>query len=519
MRIQLKLLKTAVFGNLPKIAVVYLFAEKEINKLQGTADDSNLELSAVPNIDKPAILNYYSAMKKNSTGSVELRSNISGILHLGTPLLAGRLSHYSHQVADSIMMGHFREGSIDLGALAIAGMFIWVLNNFLWPLANGVQAIVTRRIGAGAEKSGPENLGTVMDHGILTSLLFAFAAFGLSFLAGPIFRMILNDRGIIQLALQYVSILRWSFFPFAVMQPAMRFFSSIHKPRYSMAASLISNVVNIVLNYIFIYGKFGCPEMGIRGAALGTLLSIWVGVFYIVGVALKKEYMTRYRFFHTRKPDGRLMMNIIRIAAPPAVQNIIAMLIMMFYEAMVENIGAVYLAATHIVLSFYRINKTIVGGYSHGTAIIIGNKLGALQTDEAKNVMKAGYLIGALIGAVIFIFVFFFPGVVATMFTSPGETFEAATRALHFFAPFFFFEILGFTFEMVFTGNGWGRFVLGSEFITNILFILGFTFLFTRVLGSGVGSAWWGFGLYQLFHSLILHVGCRTGRWVHAEVD
>ena len=50
----------------------------------------------------------------------------------------------------------------------------------------------------------------------------------------------------------------------------------------------------------------------------------------------------------------------------------------------------------------------------------------------------------------------------------------------------FFLEILGFTFEMVFTGNGWGKYVLGSEFITNVLFILGFTFLFARFLGLGV---------------------------------
>lgn len=448
-----------------------------------------------------------------------MKNSLNRIIVLGGPLLFGRLSHYSHQVADSIMMGHFSVGGLELAALAVAGMYVWILNTFLWPLSSGVQAIVSRRLGAGGEKGKPESLGAVMDHGIVTSLIFAAVAFSLSFLAGPLFRTILHDEGIIKLALDYIRILRWSFFPFGIQHIMQSFFSSIHKPRYSMTASIISNSINILLNYIFIYGKLGLPEMGIKGAALGTILSYWIGLIYILSVALKKEHIGKYKFFHTRKIDREIIKNIVRISTPPAIQNILAMLIMLFYEAMVENIGAVYLAATHIVLSFYRINKTVVGGFSHGCAILIGNALGAEDKKAAKAILQAGYLIGSIIGLMVFVFVFFFPDRVASIFTGPGETLDTAIIALKFFAPFFFFEILGFTFEMVFTGNGWGKFVLFSEFTTNVLFILGFTFVTTRLFGMGPGLAWWGFGLYQIFHSAILHVGYKSERWVHAKVD
>ena len=458
-------------------------------------------------------------MIKNDDSKNTLRSNLGRIIVLGAPLLAGRLSHYSHNVADSIMMGHFGEGSLELGALAVAGMFYWVLNTFLWPMANGVQAIVSRRSGAGGESAKPENLGTVLDHGIITAMLFAVVSFVLSFLAGPLFRTILHDKGIIKLGLEYIGILRWTFFPFAIQQVMMRFFSCIKKPRYSMLTSLISNSINILLNYIFIYGKLGLPQMGIQGAALGTMLSNWAGLFFILGVSVRRGYISRYRFFHTRKIDFRLIKNIIRIAAPPAVQNILAMLIMLLYEAMVENLGAVYLAATHIVLSFYRINKTIVGGFSHGVAILTGNEIGAKNHERAKSIMRAGYLLGAAIGLIVFLFVFLFPGLVASIFASPGETLDTATIALHFFSAFFFFEIIGFTFEMVFIGNGWGRWVLFSEFTTNVLFILVFTFVSTRILGYGIYMAWLGFGLYQIFHSLLLHIGYKTDRWMHTVID
>ena len=458
-------------------------------------------------------------MNLQKTDNLRIGFNLKRILALGTPLLAGRLSHYSHQVADSIMMGHFNESGIDLGALAIAGMFFWVLNTLLWPLANGVQAIVTRRQGAGGDISQPHRLGEVLDQGVFTSMLFACAAFGLSFLARPIFSLMLENEKIIELGAEYIAILRWSFFPFAIQNSLMRFFSSIHKPKHAVIVSFVSNAANIILNYIFIYGKLGLPQMGIRGAALGSLLSTFIGCTYLVIVALKKDNRNTYRFFHSRKLDFKMIGNIIRIAAPPAVQNCLAMLIMMFFEAMVENLGAVYLAAAHIVLSFYRINKTVVGGYSHGAAIFVGNELGAGNKEAAKKVMQAGYLIGAAIGTIVFAFVFFFPSVVAGFFTAPGETMDIAISALKFFAPFFFLEILGFTFEMVFIGNGWGRFVLFSEFLTNVLFILGFTFVTTRILGLGITYAWLGFGLYQAFHSLLLHIGFKTERWTEARID
>lgn len=458
-------------------------------------------------------------MAQNQNPAVSLKDSLKRIIILGAPLLFGRLSHYSHQVADSIMMGHFNEGGLELGALAVAGMYIWILNTFLWPLSSGVQAIVSRRLGAGGYRGTPESLGSVMDHGIITSLFFAVLAFILSFLAGPLFKIILHDEEIINLAMQYIAILRWSFFPFGIQHIMQSFFSSVHKPRYSMATSIISNSVNILLNYIFIYGKLGLPEMGIRGAALGTLLSYWIGLIFILAIALRKDNIGKYRFFHCRKINFNIIRNILRISAPPAIQNILAMLIMLFYEAMVENIGAVYLAATHIVLSFYRINKTIVGGFSHGAAILIGNELGAENKAAAKKVMQAGYLIGAVIGLIVFALVFFFPEKVASIFTAGGATFDTAVTALKFFAPFFFFEILGFTFEMVFTGNGWGKYVLFSEFTTNVLFILIFTFITTRLMGLDISFAWWGFGLYQLGHSLLLHLGYKSERWFHAQVD
>ncbi len=444
---------------------------------------------------------------------------VKWIAAFGAPLLLGRLSNYSHQLADSIMLGHFRSGGAELAAIAVAGLFFWILSTFLWPLSIGVQAIISRKKGAGGVAGSPQKLGSILDHGILTSAILAAAAFGLSFTAPLVFNLLLDDSQIIELAVRYIDILRWSLLPLGLQGVLTTFFSSIHKPRYSMITSIFTNAANIVFNYIFIYGKFGLPEMGISGAALGSLLSSCLSFGIILLIAMKREYREKYRYFTFKAISPAVIRNIVKISAPPAAQNLLAMIIMLLYESMVENIGAVYLAATHIFLSYYKINRTLVGGFAQGCAIITGNNLGAGNLEQAKVTVRAGYLIGAAIGLLVSAAAFFFPAQLAGIFSAQGPALTAAAAALKFFAPFFFLEIIGFTLEMIYTGNGWGKFVLFSEFSTNFLFVLVFTFAAVKIFGPDITFAWWGLALYQISYSLLLHLGYRSERWCRVKVE
>ncbi|MCK4541845.1 MAG: MATE family efflux transporter [Spirochaetales bacterium] len=448
------------------------------------------------------------------------KSHLKQILLLGIPLLAGRLSHYFHHVTDSIMMGHYKEGSIELGALAIAGLFIWMISTLLWPLGNGVQAIVTRRAGKeGTGMAAFEQTGIIMDNGLVISLCAGVIAVLITFLAGPLLGILIEDERIIALALDYIGLIRLSLIPFGLQMILQRFFSSIKKTRYVMIAAIISNLLNVVLNYIFIFGKLGAPEMGIRGAALGTVLSQYAGFFYMLLVALKMEYLNKYKYLRFQEIKWEIIRNILRISTPPAIQNMMAFFIVLLYESMVERVSPIYLAATHVAFSAFRINKTLVGGFAHGASILVGNALGAGKEDEAKSIVKSGYITGLAVGVLVFFLAFFSPDFLARIFTNSTDALDSVSRAFRFFAPFYFIEIIGFTLEMVFIGNGWGKFVLFSEFTTNFTFILGFSLLMNLLFPGNIALIWLGFGLYQVVHSGILHYGLRSGKWLKVKVE
>ncbi|WP_028972967.1 MATE family efflux transporter [Spirochaeta cellobiosiphila] len=449
------------------------------------------------------------------------RYEFKTILLMGIPLLFSRLSNYFHQVTDSMMMGHYQQGSDSLAALAMAGLFIWVFNTMLWPLGSGVQAVCTRREGNEKLKPQPDLtlVGLVLDNGILLVSTIALIAMFLSLSAPFFMTILLKDDNIRTIALEYIRILRWTFLPLGLSAVMQRFLGAVHRPRYVMISSILSNVLNIVLNYFLIFGKGIFPQLGITGAALGTLISQCIALIFLLTVLKIDKYFAKYEVFHFKKMNFKMMQNIFRLAYPIALQNGTAFIVLMIFESFVGNVGSAYLAATHVVFSSFRINKTLVGGFGLAASIHVGNALGEKNTDQAIRYARTSKVFAYIVGMLVFIAFFFFPEVMARAFSSEGDTIAVIAKALHFFAPFYFIEILGFSYELIFVSNGWSKFVLLSEMFTNVVFIIGFSYLASIIVPGNIYYIWLGFGLYQLFHSFIIHGGYYSRKWLLARTE
>jgi len=419
------------------------------------------------------------------------------------------------------MMGHFGENSLELAAIGIAGLYTWILNTFLWPLSSGVQAIASRRFGKQDHENETSRFftGEVLDNGILTSLYASILALAVSFTAPLFLGRFIASREIVELALQYIRIMRFALIPSGLFFILQGFFGAVNKTGFIMKSGLISNLLNILLNWIFIFGKLGFPAMGIRGAALGSALSTLTAFFYLVGVVYLKGYKKQYNLFHFTHILPQMQRDIVKVALPPGIQNIIALAIFMIYQTIIEKYSTVYLAATHSIFAFFRLNKTIIGGFARSSAILIGNALGRGDTEDAEKIMRVNGMIAFAVALMVASGTFIFKDGIASLFTSSPETVSAISKALLFFLPFFFIEALGYCFEMVFTSNGYGKWVLFSESFTNITFILGTTLLAHHFFPEDIRYAWFSFGLYQIFHASLMITGFIRKKWLYIEVD
>ncbi len=448
-------------------------------------------------------------------------SNTGKIIKIGIPLLAGNLSFYLLQVADTIMVG--RLGTESLGAIAFAGLFTGILMTFIWPVSVGVQALSSRRFGMYSKNNTDSSLkrvGNTLDNGIVTGISVSIVSFAVSFSAPFWFSILISDKALIPLALSYIKIIRWALPLGGIMMGVFGFLSGIRMTGYVMAANVGGSVINIFLNYVFIFGKFGFPELGIAGAALGTVLSEFIQVVYIFSVVLFTGKLKKYRTLGFRKIDLTLIKNIYKVFIPLLVQNIFALAVFLVYESIVGRIGTVYLAATHVIFSIFRINKTLVGGFARSSAILIGNAFGAGEKEKAVDIIHSSAWISAIIGSVILAVLLVSPGKVVSVFTKDPRVLSAGIRAVYFFSAFFFIEVMGYTLEIIFGGTGWGRYVLLSETSTNIVFIIGASLFFLAFFPAwGVYGAWTGFALYQIGHAVILFIGYLSGKWLHVEVE
>lgn len=448
---------------------------------------------------------------------------VKNIIKIGLPLLASQMSHYLMNLADTAMVG--RLGVEQLAAISMSSLFFYIFAVLVWPISIGSQAISSRWFGRlnDAEEKDKEELyiktGHVLDNAIIIGALLGLI--GIVAIGGAPFvlTVLIKDKALIPHSLGYLSVIKWVFPIIGISSAFTGFLSGIRNTKIIMFTTLIPNIINIFLNYLFIFGKFGFPAMGIKGAALGTVLANVFAPIMLIIYIINSKSIKKYHVFHFRKLELTMIKRIVNFSYPAAIQNGGAFAIFLLYQSMVGGIGTVHLAATHIVFSMYRLNKTIVGGFARGASILTGNALGVNDYKKANDIIKSMEKIASIVGLLILTGVLLFPRRIVSFYTQDSETIAMGIKALHFFAVFFFAEVLGFSLEIIFQNIGWAKYVLMSEVITNILFILTMTWITTSVLNYGIYGAWLSFGLYQLFHSLILIGGYISKKWEHISLE
>jgi putative MATE family efflux protein len=448
------------------------------------------------------------------------------VILLGTPLLAGLISEFLMILADSAMVG--RLGTEYLAAMGIASMFgelLWVI---VWPMAPGTQTIASRRFGHQKQNSDQDinahndlakKTGQVLDNAVIVAVATGLVAIGIAFFSEPILTLLLDDDALIPLAQAYISTLKWLMPLAGIFYAIYGFLAAINQTKIIMVATIGLNVLNILFNYILIFGKFGFPALGIMGAALGTVLAQSLGTFFLVGYVLFSQSVKVYACFQFLNLRWRIYKDLLRSTSPIIFQLGIALLLFLYYETIVANIGTLYLAATHIIFTVFVLKRALLGGFAEGGSILVGNSLGEGQHKEGVRFAYATEIIAILIGIALLIFILLFAESIVRIFNPEMELVKVGADALRFFAVFIFIEAIGFPFEVIFTHNGWGRFVLFTEITTNSVFIVGLTLILTKVFDMGIYGAWSAFATYLVFHSLFMFAGFFSKKWLNTQVD
>src|SRR5690606_37322338 len=199
------------------------------------------------------------------------------------PVMMGMLGHTFGQFIDNVMVGQLRTAELAAGSLGNSFMFIAM------SLGIGVSTAITPLVAEADAAKHFSKGKSAFKHGLFLCTVLGVSLFLLVFFAKPFMYLMKQPIEVVELAIPYLDLVAVSLVPLIVFQAFKQFSDGLSMTRYPMYATILANVVNVFLNYVLIFGKFGFPELGIVGAAYGTLASRVVMVVYLWWLLKGKE--------------------------------------------------------------------------------------------------------------------------------------------------------------------------------------------------------------------------------------
>lgn len=300
----------------------------------------------------------------------------------------GMLGHTFVQLADNIMVGQL--GTAELAAVSLGNSFVFIAMSLGIGFSTAITPLVAEADGAEKRADGK----SALKHGLILCTVLGLALFGIILLAKPLMHLMEQPPEVVELAIPYLDLVAFSLVPLIIFQAFKQFSEGLSQTKYPMYATILANVVNVVLNYLLIFGTFGFPELGIVGAAIGTLASRFIMVAHLWYLLKRREkfhfYVTGFNF---RKMERQVMNKIIALGFPSALQ--------MFFEVAIFT-SAIWLsgvlgknaqAANQIALNLSSMTFMFGMGLGVAAMIRVGIQKGLRNFKELQRIAKSIFLL------------------------------------------------------------------------------------------------------------------------------
>jgi MATE family multidrug resistance protein len=319
-------------------------------------------------------------------------------LQIAVPIMVGQIAHLLVALADNIMVGEL--GAAQLAAVSLGNTLVFVAIS----LGIGFSFAITPLV-AEADAMGDIKKVTSFFHlGFLMCFILGILLLLLLFLSEPILLLLDQPKEVVKLAIPYMRWVSLSLIPLMLFQALKQFVDGLSKTTYSMIASIIANLINIFLNYVFIYGKLGFPRLEVEGAAIGTFAARII-MFFILAALLfyNKEFKIYFKLLNSYLiKDFHKLFNI---GFPTALQMFFEISIFTAAIFLSGALGTNSQAANQIALNLSALTFMVGVGLGVTATIRVGNQKGLGQIMELKRVAKSLFLM-TLLFELIFVFCF-----------------------------------------------------------------------------------------------------------------
>lgn len=432
------------------------------------------------------------------------------ILGLALPIIGGMVSQNVLNLVDTAMVGQL--GNAALAGVGLASMLNFMAFSFISGMAAGVQAMAARRTGEGRQHES----AVPLNGGLLLAAAIAIPTSVVLFMLAPVyFPYFHDDPAVVSQGGDYLQCRLAAMVAVGMNFSFRGYWNAIDRSRLYLRTLLVMHVVNIVLNYLLIFGKLGFPALGALGAGLGTAIATYVGTGYYVWLGWKHA---RGNGFLAGLPDRPTLGRMMRLSLPAGAQQLLFATGMTVYFVIIGLIGTRELAAGNVLVQVMLVAVLPAIGFGIAAATLVGQALGRGDIADARewgwDVCKLSVAVLALLGLPALIA----PQVLLAPFIESPETLAIAVAPLRIVAAALVFDAVGMVLLNAHLGAGAARRVMVVSVLMQWGIQLPLAWLsgvylewgLTAVFASQVGA--------RLLQAVIFMVSWQGDRWTKVDM-
>lgn len=324
------------------------------------------------------------------------------LVSLCIPIIIQNLISTSVNVIDTVMISSLGETSV--ASIGVANQFFFLFNMTLSGLTGGAGLFISQFFGKNDTRNIRKVTSLSVFLGILLGSLFLIPAL---FFPNLIIHFFSYDQEVVKLCTEYFSIIAFCYPIIAVSMIFSMGSRSIRNPKLGMICSGIALITNIILNYGLIFGNLGLPALGVKGAALATVIARIVEFLLLIGYVyfIKKDYILKFSISDFKAIDKSFIDTFISKSLPILLNDALWAIGTVLYSVAYSKAGTSAIAASQIATStgnFFIMTAVCV---AIGASIMLGNELGADNTDiaiyYAKKFSKIVFVVGTILGVLL----------------------------------------------------------------------------------------------------------------------
>lgn len=420
---------------------------------------------------------------------------------------------YSVNVADNVMLGGYSQAA--LSGAATVNQIQFLVQQITVSAADAMGMLLSQYWGKGELDPIRSIAGLVLKVGAVFGLLILAVT---SFFPAQLLGLFTSDPGIIEAGMEYLSILRFSYIFYILTTILLAFLRSVETVAISFWVSLISLVVNVSVNYTLIFGHFGMPAMGIRGAAIGTVVARVLELGVVLGYVCFREKKLRLFAENPFRASAGYGADYRRVAIPVVTTNLLWSLATPIQTGILGRLSSDAIAANSVSTTMFQYLKVVTVSEASATSVSVGKMVGAGRTSREAlkpyvNTLQLLFLLlGIALGGVLLLIREPLLGLYTISPTAKGLAYELLGLMVIIF--------VGMAYQMpvsvgVIRGGGETRFNLYLNLISTWLIVMPLSFM---------AAFWWKIPVFwvvfclncdQLFKCIPIFFYANSYRWIH----